>query len=133
MADDSDYIKGWTAQQGAAPEAPEQIPGNVVLPEELPYKVALLDAGIDPDQYHNGLVVAADDEERRAIRHEDERWGLPKAALTAEGEVVKAPEAVDSPAKGKVGEPDAAGADTKDKPNGVGGGKAAAAKDVDKK
>lgn len=130
--DDKDYIKGWTVQQGAAPEAPEEVPGNVVLPEELPYQVALLQAGIDPDQYHAGLVVAADDEERRAMRHEDERLGLPERALNADGEVVTAPKS-ESPAKGKVGEPDAASTETKDKPNGVGGGRAASAKDADKK
>lgn len=73
MADDKDYIKGWTIQQGPEPDAPESIPGNVVTYDELPYRESLRAAGIDEDQYLAGLVIAVDEEEKRAILGETER------------------------------------------------------------
>lgn len=69
--DDKDYIYGWTAQQGVAPEAPESVPGNVVTYDELPWEDSLVKAGIDPEQYRSGLVIADDEAEKRTLLHED--------------------------------------------------------------
>ena len=65
--DDSEFIKGWTAQQGTAPQAPESVPGNVVLESELPWEESLKSAGIDPEQYRGGLVIAKDVDEKRDL------------------------------------------------------------------
>jgi len=72
MADDKDYIKGWTIQQGGEPDAPERVPGNVVTADELPSVAALEAAGVDVDQLFANLVIAADEDEKRAIREEPE-------------------------------------------------------------
>lgn len=65
--DDSEYISGWTIQQGPAPAAPESTPGNVVLESELPWEDSLERAGIDPEQYRSGLVIAKDVNEKREV------------------------------------------------------------------
>ena len=80
--DDSEYLKGWPAQHGAAPAAPETIPGNVVLEAELPYKESLARTGINPADYTNGVVVAKDEAEKAKILHEAPE--AEKAAPTAE-------------------------------------------------
>lgn len=69
--DDSDYISGWTVQQGSAPTPPEAVPGNVVLESELPWEDSLKSAGIDPEQYRGGLVVAKDENEKRDLLGEN--------------------------------------------------------------
>lgn len=80
MADDKDYIKGWTIQQGGEPDAPERVPGNVITADELPNIESLRAAGVDEDQYFANLVIAVDEDEKRAILGEDE----PKAAEVVE-------------------------------------------------
>lgn len=72
-AADNDHLTGWSVQQGGVPDAPETVPGNVVTYDELPFRDSLKESGVDEDQYLAGLVIAVDEEEKRAIRGEDER------------------------------------------------------------
>lgn len=67
---DTAYLDGWTIQQGVAPEAPETIPGNVVLAEELPLASSLEKQGVDPKQYFANLHVVADEEQKAVARGE---------------------------------------------------------------
>jgi hypothetical protein len=58
-------VRGWTVQQGPA----SLLPGNVVTVDELPHLDALRqDPYVDVDQHLAHLVIAADEDERVAIR-----------------------------------------------------------------
>lgn len=104
--DDSEYISGWTVQQGAAPTPPEATPGNVVLESELPWKDSLVKAGIDPEQYRGGLVIAKDESEKRDLLGE---------TVADEAQPRDGSADANSPAAAE-GDPKAnAGGDTKDK------------------
>lgn len=59
---------GWTIQQGGKPADPQGVPGSVVTAAELPDKASLEAAGVDLDQYFGTLVIAADEDEKAAIR-----------------------------------------------------------------
>lgn len=49
---------GWTAQMGAAPARDLEVPGQVIVPEQLPDPEVQRAAGIDPEQHKAGLVIA---------------------------------------------------------------------------
>jgi hypothetical protein len=68
----ADPFVGWTIQQGPAPEAPESIPGNVILAEELPLAASLDAAGVDPSQYFANLHIVADEDSKAVARGEKE-------------------------------------------------------------
>lgn len=95
MADDKDHVKGWTSQQGPAPQGPEAIPGNVVTYDELPYKESLVASGVNLDQYLANVVVAADEDERVAIRTGKENVSTSSKVADVKAEATKTEDKAD--------------------------------------